>query len=275
MAQPGAARSTPSSTTTRRPVRQPKTARLAPNAAPDAPPEPTWTPEATVAPKLATLPKPTEVEPRRMPNWDGGANELPDARWEHATPPPPRRQPERPPAEVSSPERPARDKAFTVKAALAALLVVFLTVAVVMVLLRHSGTTPTRSAQVVVAAPSDVARAQASTRELNAETDATRAALHQLPGIPTPLNVGAVINPYVESLRSYGTFLATAKLPGGPRPAAALTQTLVTQDLQHLETINGLPALRLGSYLEQFTLDAARFQAALDSLQQSLAGATR
>jgi hypothetical protein len=258
-------------------VRQPKTARLAPNPAPDAPPEPTWTPEATVAPKLATLPKPTEVEPRRMPNWDGarGANELPDARWEHATPPPPRRQPERPPAKVSSPERPARDKAFTVKAALAALLVVFLTVTVVMVLLRHSGTTPTQSAPAVVVAPSDVARVQASTRELNAETAATRTALHQLPGIPTPLNVGAVINPYVASLQSYGTFLTTARLPGGPRTAAALTHALVTQDLQHLETINGLPALKLGSYLEQFTQDAARFQGALDSLQQSLADSTR
>jgi hypothetical protein len=48
----------------------------------------------------------------------------------------------------------------------------------------------------------------------------------------------------------------------------------VGDDVQSMSTINGLPALRLGSYLEQFGKDTAQFQHALATLEHDLGAPT-
>ena len=61
-----------------------------------------------------------------------------------------------------------------------------------------------------------------------------------------------MINPYISSLQRYETVLTGTDVPAAARTSCRqLSASLVARDMQFLSTINGLPPLRLGSYLER------------------------
>ncbi len=94
--------------------------------------------------------------------------------------------------------------------------------------------------------------------------------LTSLTAFPTPTNVETVINPYISSLQLFQTFLSGAKVPAPARAAATSAEAQLHQDLQFLDTIDGLPAQQLGAYLVQFDTDATRLQTTLSTLEQNL-----
>ena len=55
-------------------------------------------------------------------------------------------------------------------------------------------------------------------------------------------------------------------MPTAARTAALSAVVQVTQDLQFLGTVNGLPSLQLGTYLRQFFSDSAQLQTTLSNL---------
>ncbi len=94
--------------------------------------------------------------------------------------------------------------------------------------------------------------------------------LTSLAAFPTPTNVETVINPYISSLQLYETFLSGTKVPASAQPAAASAEARIRQDLQFLESIDGLPAQQLGAFLVQFDTDATQLQTTLSTLEQDL-----
>jgi hypothetical protein len=79
-----------------------------------------------------------------------------------------------------------------------------------------------------------------------------------------------VINPFISSLQLYDAVLAGSKVPPAARPAAESAEAQLHQDLQFLDSIDGLPAAQLGSYLAQFNADATQLQTTLSTLAQNL-----
>jgi hypothetical protein len=98
--------------------------------------------------------------------------------------------------------------------------------------------------------------------------------LASLPGIPTPTNVSSVINPYINSLQLYDTFLSETSMPATTQSTAHTAQAEVRQDVQFLEGVDGLPAVRLGAFLQQFETDATQLQSTLSTLEQDLRSAS-
>jgi len=94
--------------------------------------------------------------------------------------------------------------------------------------------------------------------------------LAALPGFPTPANVANVINPYISSLQLYDAFMSGTSMPVAVQPAAGAVASQVRHDVTAFSTIDGLPPIRLGTYLKSFTADVARLQASLNTLEQSL-----
>ena len=241
-----------------------------PRHAADGPPEPVWTPEPIVTPKVGTLPAPVaEVMPPRMPNWDRSAVSAswPDAGWELA-------------GETTAPHRPVpahgrrrrRTRATTAVIVVSSLVTFFVAVTGVMVLLHHSatanataGTAPTKAVT-----SSGATQLVAATRVADGATTKTGSELHALKGIPTTVTVAAVINPYVTSLQQYAAALSGPGVPAAARIAADDARALVDQDVQFLSTINGLQPIHLGSYLEQFGKNATQFQRSLGTLEHDL-----
>ena len=238
-----------------------------------------------------TLEPPRHGEPPRIPDWErSSASTLwPDARWEYATPTVLPTEPD--PVSADPPRRRGRhrqegrrqgrrSRRFTTVIVLTALVVVFVAVAATVASLQRTTNRPTPPAAAApatqtTAAPVDsVAQARSATAAADTATTTARTELHAMPGFPTPTKVAVIINPYVRSLQRYGTFLATARLPASARKAAANARALVTRDVQALGTINGLPSIDLGTYLDGFGRNAAQLQTALASLQLQL-GAPR
>jgi hypothetical protein len=234
-----------------------------------------WAPEPVVSPRVAALPdRGTEAVPPEIPNWDRASDPAPwsDTRWEHAG------TTTRPPwtvhAEGAAQRSPIhRSRAFTITVVLACLLVVFAIVTVTVVLLHRSADAPTGSTTATAVYPG-AARLQTATHAMNAETNTTRTKLHALPGIPTTTRVAALINPYVSNLQHYQTVMSGIEVPPRARTAASNVRALVSRDVRYLGTINGLPPLRLGTYLEEFSTGAAQLQKDLATLQHELRAAT-
>jgi preprotein translocase subunit SecG len=233
-----------------------------------------WAPEATiVTPKVAALARPAdEAVPRPIPNWDGAPvpAQWPEARLEHAN------SSTRPPRHVHSVEEAhrqhsRRSRAFMTTAVLASLFVVFVVVMVVTVLLHHSDNPPAGTASAV---SPETARLQAATKSMSSKASAARAALYSLNGIPTTVNVAAVIDPYVSSLRRYESVLSGSEVPTSARGAAATVRALLARQAPSLATIDGLPALRLGSYLEGFVPGVTHLQKDLRTLEHALGART-
>jgi hypothetical protein len=119
-------------------------------------------------------------------------------------------------------------------------------------------------------AASGAARIQAATDAVDSATTAASVGLTSLSAFPTPTNVETVINPYVSSLQLYETFLSGTKVPASAQPAATSAVARIRQDLQFLETIDGLPPAQLGAFLVQFDTDATQLQTTLSALEQDL-----
>jgi hypothetical protein len=155
---------------------------------------------------------------------------------------------------------------------LASLFVVFVVVAGVMILLHKSpdaasGPTTTSTAAV---STSDTARMQAATRDAAAATTAARSKLKGMTSFPTPDKVAAVMNPYVSSLERYETVLTGTDTPTAAQTTALSALMLVSQDVQFLFTINGLPPVRLGSYLDQSGKKAKQLLKTLSTFEREL-----
>jgi hypothetical protein len=85
-----------------------------------------------------------------------------------------------------------------------------------------------------------------------------------------PPNVSTIINPYVASLRLYEAFMSRATVPESAQPAAAAAEAQVRQDVRFLETIDGLPPIHLGAFLNEFATDTTQLQTTLTTLEQDL-----
>ena len=157
---------------------------------------------------------------------------------------------------------------------LASLFVVFAVVMVVMVLLHHSDNPPAGKASTAAVISPETSRLQTATNAMNTHASATLAALHSLDGIPTTVKVAAVINPYVSTLEHYQTVLSGAKVPTAALGAEAKVRSLLSRDVRSLATIDGLPPLRLGSYLVQFGTGVTQLQKDLATLEHALVART-
>jgi hypothetical protein len=120
------------------------------------------------------------------------------------------------------------------------------------------------------AASAGTARLQTATDAVDSATTAASVGITSLTAFPTPTNVETVINPYISSLQLYQTFLTGATVPAPARPAAAGAASQIRQDLQFLDTIDGLPPQQLGAFLAQFDTDATHLQTTLSTLEQNL-----
>jgi hypothetical protein len=237
---------------------------------------PVWAPEPIVTPKLADLSEPAdEAVPPPIPNWESASTPAlwPDAPYEQAN------STTRPPRPVHSVEEThrrhsRRSRAFMTTAVLASLFVVFVVVMVVMVLLHHSASPPAGKASTTTVIAPETARLQTATTVMDTNASTARSALHSLDGIPTTVMVAAVINPYVSTLQHYQTVLSGTKVPAAAQGAAAKVRALLSRDVQSLATIDGLPPLRLGSYLEKFGPGVTQLQKDLGTLEHALGART-
>jgi hypothetical protein len=109
-----------------------------------------------------------------------------------------------------------------------------------------------------------------ATDAVDSATTAASVGLTSLAAFPTPTNVETVINPYISSLQLYQTFMSGAIVPAAAQPAAASAEAQLRQNLQFLDTIDGLPPQQLGAYLVRFDSDATRLQTTLSTLEQNL-----
>jgi hypothetical protein len=229
-----------------------------------------------VTPKLAVLPESAaDVVPPPIPNWEraSASASSPDAPWGYASS---TSRPPRPvhPVEESHHQPNRRSRAFTATAVVASLFLVFAVVTVVMVLLHHSDTAPPAKASTAAVVSPETARLQTATRAMDRTTSTTRSDLDSLDGIPTTDRVSGVINPYVSSLQHYQAVLSAAKVPTAARGAAANLRALLRQDVESLATIDGLPPLRLGTYLEKFGTGVTQLQKDLGTFEHALRART-
>jgi hypothetical protein len=231
----------------------------------DIAPEPVWDPVA-------------EVVPPQIPNWEpvASSKSKAEAWWDHPS------DPALPQGTMHTPAgrhrgRRRHSRTVIAVAALACLVVVFLAATAILTSLHHS--TPANAGPPATSAPK--VSHSLVTPQVRAATEATltagtsvRQALDSLSGIPTTTKVVAIINPYISTLQQYRTFLANSTVPVAARAAKSSADTLVTQDLQFLGTINGLPSLRLGSYLEQFGSNSTALHTALTAFERTLRAPT-
>jgi hypothetical protein len=188
-----------------------------------------------------------------------------------------------------------RSRVFTATIVLACLFLVVVAAAVGVRALRHQPTTappahaasPASTARHTTApskgstnkgststASTNTARIQSATDAVDSAATAASVGLASLSAFPTPTNVETVINPYISSLQLYDAVLEGGQMPPAARPAAASAEAQLRQDLQFLDTIDGLPADQLGAYLTQFNADATRLQTTLSTLEQNLRAST-
>jgi hypothetical protein len=238
--------------------------------------EPELEPQTPVS---ETEPQSEVGEPEREPapeavgtvELESSLTALPEAQWDHDTEPESARGPAHARTRNSAEKKP-RSRVFTATLVLASLLVVFVAAVAVVRSLHHStvSASPPVHSTSAVSTSSAVARLQTATDAADSATTSARVALTSLSHFPTPTNVETVINPYISSLQIYGTFLSETDAPPAARSAAASAGSQVRQDLKFLVTIEGLPPVQLGSYLQQFGTNATQLQTTLSALEQDL-----
>jgi hypothetical protein len=111
---------------------------------------------------------------------------------------------------------------------------------------------------------------QAAVTGANAATNTARSSLQSLSGFPTPTNVAVVINPYAYALQLYETFLSASAVPAAAWSEKIRADTQMSEDVRFLNTINGLPSLRLGTYMVRFNTVASQLQTTLHTLDGDL-----
>jgi hypothetical protein len=152
-----------------------------------------------------------------------------------------------------------------------------LLVAVSTVLIARAFHRPSNPGSPAASASPAVARAelQAATDEVDAATTTAVAGIMSLPVAPTRGQVAAVVNPYVETLALYDTVLSgslsahdlAASSTGPARATAAQIRRIVSS----LRTVDVLPPIALGAFVQSFGSDATGLQATLNDLEGALA----
>ena len=166
-----------------------------------------------------------------------------------------------------------RSPVFMATAAIACIFISVVSVAAIVHSLHHTtGPTVTAPPSTTLPAASSpaTARVQSATDSVDSATTAAVASLASLPGFPTPTNVANVINPYISSLQLYDAFLSGASVPQPARSVADATESQVRHDVAVFSTIDGLPPIRLGAYLNTFSAEVTRLQASFTTLEQDL-----
>ncbi len=165
-----------------------------------------------------------------------------------------------------------RSPVFMATAAIACIFISVVSVAAIVHSLHTTGpsvTTPPSTTLPAASSPA-TARVQSATDSVDSATTAAVASLASLPGFPTPTNVANVINPYISSLQLYDAFLSGASVPQPARSVADATESQVRHDVAVFSTIDGLPPIRLGAYLNTFSAEVTRLQASFTTLEQDL-----
>ncbi len=229
-----------------------------PDAVPVAAAEPepivSWEPE----PELEPEPEPEVVEATEWPWEDDGENVSAGDPSE---------------ARTRRGEREKRSRVFTTTVVLACVFAGIVAGAAAERSIHHPTTAaskPPVHATARVSSAAEAAQIQTATDAIDSATTAARVGLGALSSFPTPANVAREINPYISSLQLYAAFLSGRTVPEPAQAAAASTEAQVRQDLQFLSTIENLPPLQLGAYLEQFGTDSTQLQTTLSTLEQNL-----
>jgi hypothetical protein len=239
--------------------RSDRSAPAAPDPKVKAAPKPVWTDRTTEAPP-------------RIPNWehDVESTSRPDVPWEHDHE---TRIGDVPVHVVPLTGQRRRSRVFVVAVVLLCLLFAYVAVAAILSS-RHNP--PAATAGPRAASPSEVSIAQmeAATVAADRATVTTRSKLEAIPGIPTLTNVAAVILPYVTSLERYETALTGTVVPAAARTSVAGVRSLVAQDLQFLDTLDGLRSLGLGTYLAEVVKRSTQLQTVFGQVEGALHTAT-
>ncbi len=248
---------------------------FAPETNSNAEPEPVVSLETELETEVQTEPElelepETELEPEPEPEPEVvEATEWP---WEDDDETVPTEGSSRPRARKRDREK--RSRVFTTTVVLACVFAGLVAGAAAERTIRHPATAaakpPARSTAGVVSSTANASQIQTATDAVDSATTAARVGLAALSSFPTPANVATEINPYLSSLQLYASFLSGRKVPEPAQSAAASAEAQVHQDLNFLSTIDGLPPLQLGAYLEQFETRATQLQTILSTLEQNL-----
>jgi hypothetical protein len=166
-----------------------------------------------------------------------------------------------------------RSRVFVAAVVLLCLLFAYVAVAAILNS-RHNPTAATGRPPAASPSEVSVARVEAATVAADRATVTTRSKLEAIPGIPTPTNVAAVVLPYVTSLEDYETTLTGTVVPAAAQSSVADVRSLVGQDLQFLDTLDGLPSLGLGSYLAEVGKRSTQLQTVFGQVDRKLHTAT-
>jgi hypothetical protein len=243
--------------------------------------DPHWAPEPK--PKPSAQPTGTGGDvPPRIPDWKPSApsTSTPEVHWEHSSQ---GGLPARP-VHLSSGRARGRGPGRRNRLVAATVVLVCLLVAAVAIALAlpHSTTTTGSSTSTttgIITTSPGTATPPASTDHQSPQTAvsgaqaATTKALSQLraiSGFPTTTNVAVVINPYAYALQLYESFLAQSAVPAAAWSDKVSADTQMSQDLRFLNTINGLPSLRLGAYMVRFSAVTSQLQSTLSTLAADL-----
>ena len=230
-----------------------------PEPDPEPEPSPEWEPvEARIAEMAATVATvgPAESFPIPPSEAEAALSEK-AALWEHdgggmsavsQVPPATRR------SRTHGKEQNRGSRVFTTTVVLACLALVLVAAAAV-VHSRHDPTTAGAPAHVAPAASSssEIARIEAAPTPVDSATTSASVGISSLATFPTPTNVEKIINPYMSSLQLYGSLLSGSAVPARAQPMASSAEAQVRQDLQFLDTIEALPPLQLGTFLNSST----------------------
>ena len=154
----------------------------------------------------------------------------------------------------SAPADEDRSRVFTAIVVLSCAALVVIAVAAVMYAVQH-GYAAGSSAQTPPALSSTAAtaRIQTATDAIDSATTSATVGFSSMGSFPTPSNVEKIVNPYVSSLQIYGTLLSESKVPAAARSDASSAAAQVRQDVQFLDTIDGLPPVQLGAFSSNST----------------------
>ena len=155
------------------------------------------------------------------------------------------------------------------------LAALFVAVVICAVVIVHAGrarsdTQPPAATTSPVSSGAQLSRLESAINDVQSASSGAQAGLSSLGGFPTPQRVAAVVNPYVDSLQLYQNVAAGVTVPTAARAAFASANDQVAQDITFLKSINGLPPLQLGTFIDEFVAHITQLQATLDRLRQNL-----
>jgi hypothetical protein len=135
----------------------------------------------------------------------------------------------------------------------------------------HSNSAPPATAATPGASSAaNIARLESAITDVQSASSGAQAGMTTLSVFPTPPRVATIMNPYVDSLQLYETLASSVEVPKAARTAASTAAVQVHEDIGFLGTINGLPAIQLGSFIDGFFARSTQLQSTMDALQHAL-----